>query len=494
MFVVRNALFHNDDDCSYTRVDVKVAEGRIVSVSPHDDDSAEDADADAGVVDATDCLLLPGLVNAHAHSSEHWLRGAIGAFPLELWLDPLVRASPLAPDAVRIAAQATAVEAALSGCTSVVDHLFVPPGNAGLLDAAVQGFADVGVRLFLAPMVGDVPSVTPANFPRFFAGGSSKAAELSECEEWARPVDETIRFLEEVISRHHRPESGVSVLVAPSGVQWCSTAMLVACIELAKRRNLPLHMHLLETAFQRQLAAERPDSNGATSAVEFLSRLGGLSRTTSFAHAVHVSDSDIATLAASGATVVHNPLSNLRLGSGIAPILAMREAGVNVSLGADGAASNDSQNMFEVLKQTALLHNVTTPDYDRWLRPSDVVAMATSNAARALGAEAEIGRIAPGMRADFSLVNLRSLSMLPRTDPLALLVLGRPEKDALRGVWVGGRRIVSDGAVVGGFDMQALRQGLWQLAPFTPGSALLKPLPDYEAGYRSALERSKKSK
>jgi len=476
------------------------ATGCFVSVEPSATTAAADG-VTTEIVDGTDCLVLPGFVNCHAHSSEHWLRGAIDMLPLELWLDPLVRFSPLSVDAIRLAAQATATDAALSGCTAVLDHIFVPPGRMELLDAAVQGFADVGVRLFLAPMVGDVPSVTLANFPSFGIHPSPPArAPAAEAgshththDEWAQSAEETVRFLEAVIARHHHPERGVSVVVAPSGVQWCSTKMLRACTELAKRHGLPMHTHLVETAFQRQLAAERPDGLGATdTAAAFLSRVGKLTPTTSFAHVVHATAEDIKLLSATGSTVVHNPLSNLRLGSGIAPVLAFKDAHVNVALGTDGASSNDAQSMLEVIKQAAILHNPTDPDYSRWLRPAEVIEMATINGARALGVQAELGTIAPGKRADFSLFDLHALSMLPRTDPLTLVVLGRPDKEALRGVWVNGRRIIDNGNFANGFDVNRLRQGLWQLSPpFPQNSPLLSALPEYVQGYREAVERRK---
>jgi cytosine/adenosine deaminase-related metal-dependent hydrolase len=506
MLCLRNAVFpvtslHEGRETltRYQCVDLVVdrTTGRIVSVSeaaaavPSGD--AQPAGIECEVVDATDCLLLPGFVNAHTHSSEHWLRCAIGMYPLELWLDPLGRFAPLSPEHIYLAAQATAAEALLSGCTSVLDHISVPPGRMDLLEAAVRGFTDTGVRLFLAPMVRDEPSVTPGNMPQFgdcscCTGGAVESSSKG-IKEWAAPTQATLDFLEEAIGKLHRPDKGVSLVVAPSGVQWCTTAMLQACIGLASKHGLAVHTHLVETAFQKQLARERPDGHGAAdTAAKFLDRVGGLRPATSFAHAVHVTKEDVALLAKTGATVVHNPLSNLRLGSGVAPILDMRDAGVNIALGTDGAASNDAQNMLEVLKQAAILHNAHEMVYDRWLRPAEVVRMATTNGAKALGVEAQLGSLQPGMRADFTLFNLRAMCMLPRTDPLSLLVLGRPEKDAVRGVWVNGRRVVQDGKLLL-VSVDKLCKGLWDHPTFLPHSPLLCPEPEYERQYKAALAR-----
>lgn len=173
-------------------------------------------------------------------------------------------------------------------------------------------------------------------------------------------------MLEEAVQKYHRPEEGISLMVAPTGIQLCSDQLFEGCAELSQKYNLPRHAHLLETRAQQLLAQEKY----GCSAVEHLERLGYLDRKTSLAHCVWLTAGDIEILARAGSTVVHNPLSNLRLGSGIAPILKYRQAGINVAFGCDGAASNDSQDLLEAIKIGTILHNVTDPDYRHWISPA----------------------------------------------------------------------------------------------------------------------------
>jgi cytosine/adenosine deaminase-related metal-dependent hydrolase len=148
---------------------------------------------------------------------------------------------------------------------------------------------------------------------------------------------------------------------------------LVFAIALTSSAILSPSAHLLETPAQKQLANEKY----GCSAVEHLQKIGCLSPITSLAHCVWLDDSDMAIVAETGATVVHNPLSNLRLGSGIAPILKYRQAGANVSFGCDGAASSDSQDLLEAIKIGSILHNITDLDYRQWITPRQSVEMAS---------------------------------------------------------------------------------------------------------------------
>ena len=170
-------------------------------------------------------------------------------------------------------------------------------------------------------------------------------------------------------------------MVAPSAPQRCSDELLGGLAAVAAEAGAPLHVHVLETPVQ---AVSGPELFGR-SLVRRLDDLGGLNERTTVAHAVWVDDAEIALLAERGAHVSHNPVSNLKLGSGIAPVIQLREAGVNVALGCDGFTCNDGQSVLEAMKFASLLSSVTTPDYTRWLTPEDVLHMATVGARRAAG-------------------------------------------------------------------------------------------------------------
>ncbi|MBD2208659.1 amidohydrolase [Nostoc linckia FACHB-104] len=441
-FTIQNVLTVTDD--AYATVDVQIADGKIAAIGPN-------LDVIGTVIDGTHQLLLPGFINAHTHSSEMWQRGAIRPLPLELWLAALYEFSQLNLEKVYLSALGTAVETLLSGGTSVVDHLVLIPGQEyETIAAATRAYTEVGIRAFIAPLIQD-ESLT--------AGIPSGEAQQNH-EPYFRSTAATLEIIEAVVQELHRPDEGVSILVAPTGIQLCSDALFTGCIELSDRYNLSRHSHLLETKAQEKLAQEKY----GCSAVEHLKRIGYLSDRTSLAHCVWLSEADIDILAETQSTVVHNPLSNLRLGSGIAPILKYQQAGVNVTFGCDGASSNDSQDLLEAIKIGSILHNVTDLDYQQWITPRQAVEMASLGGAKGVNFADKIGSLEIGKQADLVLYDLTHLSLLPRTDPIGLLVLGRPS-NVVNSVWVNGKQIVADGRVttinVDDLRQQIFHQSQW---------------------------------
>ncbi|MBD2439574.1 amidohydrolase [Nostoc sp. FACHB-110] len=461
-FTIQNVLIATDD--AYSTTDVQVVDGKIVAIAPH-------LDVRGTAVNGEHKLLLPGFINAHTHSSEKWQRGIIPPLPLELWLAHLYDFAPLDTEKVYLSALGTAVETLLSGGTSVVDHLVLIPGEElETIAAAVRAYREVGIRAFIAPLIQD-ESLT-AGIP---AGESER-----NHEPYFRSTAETLAIIESAVKQFHRPDEGVSILVAPTGIQLCSDALFTGCIELSDRYNLCRHSHLLETKAQEKLAQEKY----GCSAVEHLKRLGYLGDRTSLAHCVWLNDADIAILAETRSTVVHNPLSNLRLGSGIAPILKYRQAGVNVTFGCDGASSNDSQDLLEAIKIGSILHNTTERDYQYWITPRQAVEMAALGGAKGLNMADKIGSLTVGKQADLVLYDLTSLSLLPRTDPIGLLVLGRPT-NAVHSVWVNGKQIVADGQVTT-INVDELRQELFQRSQWDT-KRKSQTVAEIEAHYRQVM-------
>ncbi|MBW4556394.1 MAG: amidohydrolase [Trichormus sp. ATA11-4-KO1] len=454
-FTIKNVLIATDDD--YATVDVQVVEGKIAAIAP-------DLDVSGTVFNGSNKLLLPGFVNAHTHSSEMWQRGIMSIFPLELWLAELYDFAPLDPEQVYLSALGTATETLLSGGTSVVDHLVLIPGQElETIATAVHAYQEVGIRAFIAPLIQD----------ESLAAGIPSGESAQTHEPYFRSTAATLEIIEEAVRQFHRPDEGVSMLVAPTGIQLCTDALFEGCIELSDRYHLCRHSHLLETKAQEKLAQEK---YGCT-AVEHLKRIGYLSDRTSLAHCVWLNDADIAILAQTESTVVHNPLSNLRLGSGIAPILKYRQAGVNVTFGCDGASSNDSQDLLEAIKIGSILHNVTDLDYQHWITSRQAVEMASLGGAKGLNMADKIGSLTVGKQADLVLYDLINLSLLPRTDPIGLLVLGRPT-NVVDSAWVNGKQIIADGQVTT-INVDNLRQELfnrsqWQTKRKSPTVAQLE--------------------
>ncbi|MEC4814803.1 MAG: amidohydrolase [Scytonema sp. PMC 1069.18] len=461
-FTIENVLIATDED--YTIKDVQVRDGKIAAIAP-------DLEVVGTAINGENKLLLPGFVNAHSHSSEMWQRGAIPPLPLELWLAELYDFAPLDLEKIYLSALGTAVETLLSGGTSVVDHLILIPGQElETIATAVRAYREVGIRAFVAPLIQDQSLTT----------GIPSGENEQTHEPYFRSTAATLELIEEAVKQFHRPEEGVSILVAPTGIQLCSDALFEGCAELSDRYNLCRHSHLLETKAQEKLAQEK---YGCT-AVEHLRRIGYLDKRTSLAHCVHLTNTDITILAETQSTVVHNPLSNLRLGSGIAPILKYRQAGVNVSFGCDGASSNDSQDLLEAIKIGSLLHNITEIDYQHWITPHQSVEMASLGGAKGLNMGEELGSLTVGKKADLVMYDLTSLSLLPRTNPINLLIFGRPTH-AVDSVWVNGKQIVADGHVTT-INMNELRQGLFNHSQWH-GKRKSHTLAQIEAHYRMVM-------
>lgn len=427
--LIRNVLtLHHE---TLESLDILLSDGKIGTVAPPKTLSLEGHEQ---VITGDDKLLLPGFVNGHTHSYQVWQRGLIPQLPLELWLADLIDSSPQQLEQYYWGAVSTGVDTLLSGGTCIMDHCYIQTGQElETIDALVRGYKAVGIRAVIAPMIQDMP----------FALGFPSGCLLPH-QPWPQTAAEILSLIETLVQEFHEPEAGIYIGMGPTGFHRCSDELLQGCQDISHRYHLCYHTHLLETRAQQRLGRERY----GTSAVQHLHQLGCLTPRTSVAHGVWLEDEDIELLAAAGATLVHNPVSNLRLGSGLAPILKCRNAGLNVALGCDGAASNDAQNLLEVLKLGTILHTVTNNDYRHWLTPMDTVRMATLGGAKGVNLEDTTGTISPGMEADLVLYNLNHPSMLPpTTDPLQLLVLGRPT-DVVEAVWIRGKQVVGQGQVL----------------------------------------------
>lgn len=414
-FSLQNVLIPQDE--SYSAIDLTITDDRISAIETRT------------AIENCDRLLLPGFVNAHTHSTQVWQRGLIPQLPLELWLADLIDSSTKDLDLVYLGALSTAVDTVLSGGTCVIDHAYlVPNREIESVAALVKGYREVGIRAVIAPLIQDLP--LPAGLPLGFPTSPYS-------------TNETLAMMESIVQQFHQPEAGIYIGVGPTGFHRCSDALLQGCADLSDRYNLCRHLHLLETRAQKLLAQERYGISG----VEHLRNLGVLNDRTTLAHSVWISDSDIEILAETRSTVVHNPVSNLRLGSGIAPILKCVQAGVNVAFGCDGAASNDAQDLLEAIKLGTILHNISDPDYRSWLTPSSTLRMAALGGAKGIGLADQIGSIEVRKLVDFVLYDLTHPSMLPQTDLAQLLVLGRPTNVVDR-VWINGKSVVESGKIL----------------------------------------------
>jgi 5-methylthioadenosine/S-adenosylhomocysteine deaminase len=383
-------------------------------------------------------LAMPGLVNAHAHSPENYLRGMTEGVPLELWLfDFFSSGVRFSPRESYLAAAFGAAEMLRTGTTSVLDHFWV---NGGMtiedLDAVMQAYRDVGIRAAVAPLVEDLRPELEAAIKN-----DHDLSSGSDDYESALDVPDYLEMLEAFFEKWHRSENGrLRCLAGPSGPQWCSEKVLSGSVEIATRFQSGLHMHTDETKLQALLCREIYGS----SSVAHMHRQGLLGPHVSLAHCVWVDDRDVEILAETGATVVHNPASNLKLGSGFAPVLDMKEKGVSIALGADGSASSDNQVLFDILKLTGLIHCAREVDHRRWLSARDVVTMATAGGTKTLGLADELGELKPGMLADIALLRMDASFFTPLNDAFRQLVYCE-NGSSVETVIVDGRIVVDQG-------------------------------------------------
>jgi cytosine/adenosine deaminase-related metal-dependent hydrolase len=255
-----------------------------------------------------------------------------------------------------------------------------------------------------------------------------------------RTVEEYLATSKEALSRYDGRAGRLRYVIAPSGPQRCTDDLLIAANELSREYDTTFHVHVLETKMQ---AVTGREFYGST-LVEHLDSLGVLSDRATLAHGIWLTDSDITRLGEVRASVAHNPISNLKLGSGIAPWRALLDAGVNLGLGSDGLSTNDSARMFDVVKSAALLHKVTQPDYTKWPTADEVLWAATRGGAVSARLGSQVGAIAPGYKADLVVLDLRSVNFTPVNDIAQHLVYVE-NGESITEVWVNGQVVMRDG-------------------------------------------------
>jgi cytosine/adenosine deaminase-related metal-dependent hydrolase len=363
---------------------------------------------DARYVNATGCLATPGLVNTHHHLYQWLSRGFAVDSTLFGWLTELYPVwGCIDEEIVFQAARAGLAWLATTGCTTSTDHHYVfPRGGGDLLAAEIAAARDVGLRFH--PTRGSMD-----------LGQSDGGLPPDNVVE---DVDEILAATEAAIGTHHdpSPESMVRIGVAPCSPFSVTEDLLTRAAELARRQGVRLHTHLAETMDEDAFCRER----FGRSPVDYMDSLGWLGPDVWLAHAVHLDDAAVATIASTGTGVAHCPSSNARLGSGIARAHDLHEADVPVGLGVDGAASNEACSLIEEVRHALLFARARGGPTELTVR--DALEMGTMGGARVLGREDEIGSLEAGKLADIALWRLDTLPHVDIHDPVAALVLGAP--------------------------------------------------------------------
>ena len=338
-------------------------------------------------IDCSGKIVMPGLVNAHSHLTEILQRSMRDNVRMESWRGYRARTEEMArltPREIEAGAKLACAEMLKHGITAVVDHFSTRPGlSVAKMRAILAAFDKTGIRGVLAASLRDQDFLKVIALPR---GRSSARKE----EPWREEVLEVLA--------HVRESSGTSaIMLGPSSPQNCSDALLREVAEMAERYDLGIHTHLLETRLQRWASSKIY----GRSLPEHLKKLGFLSNRLSAAHCVWLDEKGMDLMAAAGASAVHNPASNLKLGSGVAPVIKMKKRGVNVALGTDGGDTSDTYSIFDQMRLAAFLSRLTAEESEEWLTALDALRMGTINGANAVPAwRGKTGRIKKGYRAD----------------------------------------------------------------------------------------------
>jgi 5-methylthioadenosine/S-adenosylhomocysteine deaminase len=402
---------------------VLITDGAISGVLPTR--TARATVPDAVRVPLADHLVMPGLVNLHTHAAMTLLRGLADDLPLMDWLK-----SHIWPAEVKHASDQFVLDGTLIACAEMIrggitcfnDMYFFP-------EAAARAALEAGMRAAIGIIAIDFPTAYASDPQDYLAKGLAARDAFKE-------------------------EHLLTFCMAPHAPYTVSDQSLSQVLTLAEQLEVPIHLHLHET--EDEIAQER--SRHGSRPLNRLTALGMLSPSLIAVHAIHVEAAEIELLANHGCHVAHCPSSNLKLASGFAPVARYLDAGVNVGLGTDGAASNNRLDLLEEMRLAALLAKAVSHRAEV-LPAHTAVRMATLNGAAALGLESRIGSLVPGKEADLVAVNLSTLAMSPCFDPVSHLVYCAGRQD-VTDVWIGGRRVLHSGRLTTLNEQELLARAL----------------------------------
>ena len=435
MIVIRHGRVVDAPAHKAFAADVLVDKGKILEIGA----PGLPAPADAQVIDASDRLLMPGLVNAHTHSHGNLVRSAGDRWTLELGMHLVaaIRRNQTVEDKY-LGALIGAVEMVSKGCTACYDLVYEAPyPTVEGLDAVAQAYADVGMRAVVTPMMAS------HSFYRAYPGllEALPPDMRDHFGAWNAGKDEmSLDVTRKALHGWKLDRDQVRLAVSPTTPLHCSDDFWKGAAALAREYGAGLHSHLAESKLQAVGGLER---YGCT-LTEHLDHLGVLGPNFTAAHGVWLDDADVSRLADRGAKLAHNPGSNMRYGSGLAAVRRMLDRKLQVGIGTDSRSCSDNLNMFEAMRLASFVSRVRGPDYRRWLGTDEVFRMATVDSAHALGFGDKIGRLEAGAYADIVFLNRRNLNYVPLND-VTNQIVNAEDGTGVDSVMIGGRMILERG-------------------------------------------------
>ena len=457
--LIRNAhlLTLDPEDREYPRADIVILDDKIVAIGPGPLPEGVDADK---VIEAAGLLAMPGLINGHFHSQANLFAGALANRPLELFMlfevPPLGTAEP-DPRLIYLQTMLGAIEMLKAGVTAVHDDAFHNPyPTQDSVRALMQAYADSGLRATVSinhqnlveyvkyPFLEEIlPPDVRAEMDR---APRATTTEMADLYRW-------------YLTTWHRAKNGrLRIAISNSAPQRVSDDYFAFLSGFSREHDLPFNIHMLETKLQRVLGMRKWNK----SLIRHVHDLGFLDERVMVIHAIWVDDDDIALMADSKCVVAHNPVCNLKLGSGIMPFRKLRERGIPIALGSDERAADDSTDMWGVAKMASLIHRVTDPEYLRWPEPAEILGCLTRGGARGMRQPA-IGSLAPGQQADLILVDLDHLAFTPRNDIRRQLVYCANSSTVVLTIVAG--RVVAERGKVLTIDESAIKAEIRERVP-----------------------------
>ncbi len=394
----------------------------------------------ARMVDASGRLVVPGLVNTHYHSHDRWDRARFSALPLEIWMslyNPPTHGRNWTPDEIYLRTLLGGMELVRGGTTSVLDdvHLGTQIDDASI-DAVFRAYDDLGLRADVAICYSDLPSHETVPYLGDLLPGHLKAKGQT-----------AVRSREDMLSLWRslaaKWSGRVRSVVSVSASQRCTTAFQQQASDVASDLAVPLYTHVLETKIQAMSSWHfygRP-------MIEHMDRIGVLRGNTVVIHGVWLTEGELDLVAQSGAGIAYNPVSNAKLGSGIAPVRQMLTRGIPVGIGTDNHNANDGCSMFGAVKFGNLLQSLVTDKHEDWCDATETIRMATLDGARLKGQGERLGRIEAGRMADFLLFDLFADGFFPLNEPVIHLAYADVQ-GGLLDAYVAGKSVLRKGRFV----------------------------------------------
>lgn len=442
---------HDGDVHRPATADILIEGTDISAIEP---ELAADRTAGAEIIDARDHLVVPGLINAHYHSHDTLCRGFFEELPLEMWLlYTLPMGGHRSKEEVRLRTLVGALESLRCGITTLQDMLGLIPLSEEYVDVVIGAYEEIGARVVFAPMVFDIPAVAMLRFKDMVPENIQEMMGTT-----ALGAREQIQFLEDQMKRYPAQDT-LHWAVGPFAPQRCTQELLEGCADLAERHDLGVYIHVYETRGQVLMAREVYGDYGG-SFITYLDAARLLNRRLNIAHSIWLTREEMDRMAAADAGAVLNHLSNMKLKSGIAPVLDIREAGMRVALGCDNCSGSDVQNMFQAMKMYCLIAAVSDPEPGPPLA-HEALRHGTLGGARSAMLEGRLGAVKPGYKADLVLLDMKDAAYLPYNSAARQLVYTETGR-AIDTVIVNGR-VVMRNRVMQTIDEDALRAEVAEL-------------------------------